>query len=193
MAPLRTLCDTKNSEHLILSPKVGFFSPEHKAGTFLSPGAFVGRIRALNSYQDLYLPEDVQGKVVLDENMDKTFPVEYGQELFRLRLEQLVDDEKKFAADESKAKETADADEGYVISAFTTGIFYRKPAPDAPPFVEVGQRIEKGKALGLIEVMKTFNRIIFHGTDKAEVGKIKKVYVEDAAEVKSGQPLFLID
>jgi acetyl-CoA carboxylase biotin carboxyl carrier protein len=79
------------------------------------------------------------------------------------------------------------------VKAFTTGIFYAKPSPDAPSFVTVGQEIEKGKALGLIEVMKTFNHIIFQGTDDSSTGTIKKIYVKDSQEVKVGQPLFLID
>lgn len=193
MAPLKAISEKKDREFLVLSPGVGFFTGEHKAGTFLSAGAYIGRLRVLNSYHDLYLPENVQGKVIVDESRDRILPVDYGQELFRLNPEQLVNRGKKAVDDEHKDAMAADRDEGYVVSAFTTGIFYRKPSPDAPPFVEVGQQIEKGKALGLIEVMKTFNRIIFHGTDKADVGKVKKVYVEDSQEVKSGQPLFLIE
>jgi biotin carboxyl carrier protein len=57
----------------------------------------------------------------------------------------------------------------------------------------MGQEIEKGKALGLIEVMKTFNHIIFQGTGKSNQGKIKKIYVKDSQEVKQGEPLFLIE
>jgi len=193
MAPLKVLSETKDSEHFVLSPKVGYFTIAHPAGTFLSPGAFVGRLRVMNSHYDLFLPGNIQGKVVVDEKRDRIIPVEFGQELFRLNPdEQLVEAEKEAAPGKSKGDVTVEADEGFVITAFTTGIFYIKPAPDAPPFVEVGQKIEKGKALGLIEVMKTFNRIIFHGTDKSDGGTVKKVYVEDAAEVKSGQPLYLI-
>ncbi len=80
-----------------------------------------------------------------------------------------------------------------MVRAFTTGLFYARPSPDSPPFVTAGEEIEKGKALGLIEIMKTFNHIIFHGTDKADTGKIKKIYVKDGQEVKLGQPLFLIE
>lgn len=194
MAPLTVLSETKDSEHSLLSPKVGYFTIAHPSGTFLSPGAFVGRLRVMNSHYDLYLPGNIQGKVIVDEKRDRIIPVEFGQELFRLNPEQqLVESEKEAAPGKSKGDVTADADEGFVITAFTAGIFYKKPSPDAPSFVEVGQKIEKGKALGLIEVMKTFNRIIFHGTDKADVGTVKKVYVEDAVEVKSGQSLFLIE
>jgi biotin carboxyl carrier protein len=45
----------------------------------------------------------------------------------------------------------------------TNGVFYGRPAPDAEPFVRVGERIAIGQPIGLIEVMKTFNQILFEG------------------------------
>lgn len=68
------------------------------------------------------------------------------------------------------------------------GTFYRKPAPDKPMFVEVGQTIKEGDVLCVIEAMKLFNEI------ESEVsGKIVKVLVEDASPVEFDQPLFLVD
>ena len=58
--------------------------------------------------------------------------------------------------------------------------------------MEEGQKIEKGKVLGLIEVMKTFNHVVFQGTDTSESGVIKKILVEDAQEVKLGEGLFVV-
>ncbi len=68
------------------------------------------------------------------------------------------------------------------------GTFYRKPSPDKPVFVEVGDSISKGDVLCVIEAMKLFNDI------EAEVsGKIVKVLIEDSSPVEFDQPLFLID
>lgn len=68
------------------------------------------------------------------------------------------------------------------------GTFYRKPAPDKPLFVEVGDTIGNGDVLCVIEAMKLFNEI------ESEVsGKIVKVLVEDASPVEFDQPLFLVD
>ncbi|MCK4763254.1 MAG: hypothetical protein KAW12_13740 [Candidatus Aminicenantes bacterium] len=193
MTSLKTLIETENSGHVVLSPAVGNFSMAHKSGVFLGPGAFVGRLRVLNSYYDLYLPAKMQGLVEVDDGLDWIIPVAYGQELFRLDQQQLAGAGEDAGAGQSGKDAGSQPEEGYVVTAFTNGIFYSKPSPDAPPFVSEGERVEKGKALGLIEVMKTFNRILFQGTDQGDSGIIKKVYVEDSEEVKSGQPLFLIE
>ncbi len=68
------------------------------------------------------------------------------------------------------------------------GTFYRKPAPDKPVFVEVGDTIGEGDVLCVIEAMKLFNDI------ESEVsGKIVKVLVDDSSPVEFDQPLFLVD
>lgn len=68
------------------------------------------------------------------------------------------------------------------------GTFYRKASPDKPSFVEVGDTIEKGQVICIIEAMKLFNEI------EAEVsGKIVKVLVDDSQPVEYDQPLFLVE
>jgi len=68
------------------------------------------------------------------------------------------------------------------------GTFYRKPSPDKPLFVEVGQTIAEGDVLCVIEAMKLFNEI------ESEVsGKIVKILVDDSSPVEFDQPLFLVD
>lgn len=68
------------------------------------------------------------------------------------------------------------------------GTFYRKPSPDKPLFVEVGQTIAEGDVLCVIEAMKLFNEI------ESEVsGIIVKVLVDDSSPVEFDQPLFLVD
>jgi acetyl-CoA carboxylase biotin carboxyl carrier protein len=68
------------------------------------------------------------------------------------------------------------------------GTFYRKPSPDKPMFVEVGNTIAKGDVLCVIEAMKLFNEI------ESEIsGKIVKILVDDMSPVEFDQPLFLVD
>ena len=68
------------------------------------------------------------------------------------------------------------------------GTFYRKPSPDKPSFVEVGDSISEGTVLCVIEAMKLFNDI------ESEIsGKIVKILVDDTSPVEFDQPLFLVD
>ncbi|MEP7263357.1 MAG: acetyl-CoA carboxylase biotin carboxyl carrier protein [Bacteroidota bacterium] len=68
------------------------------------------------------------------------------------------------------------------------GTFYRTPSPDKPNFVAVGDEIQPGKVLCIIEAMKLFNEI-----ESEYKGKIVKVLVDNATPVEYDQPLFLID
>ncbi len=68
------------------------------------------------------------------------------------------------------------------------GTFYRAASPEKPPYVKVGDTIEKGSVVCIVEAMKLFNEI------ESEVsGKIVKVVVEDAQPVEYDQVLFLVD
>jgi acetyl-CoA carboxylase biotin carboxyl carrier protein len=68
------------------------------------------------------------------------------------------------------------------------GTFYRSPGPDKDVFVNVGDSIQKGSVLCIIEAMKLFNEI-----ESEVTGKIVKVLVDDASPVEYDQPLFLVD
>jgi acetyl-CoA carboxylase biotin carboxyl carrier protein len=83
----------------------------------------------------------------------------------------------------------AEDDSKYItIKSPIIGTFYRKPSPDKPVFVEVGQAISQGDVLCVIEAMKLFNDI------ESEVsGKIVKILVDDSSPVEFDQPLFLVD
>ena len=77
---------------------------------------------------------------------------------------------------------------GLEIKSPMVGTFYRAPAPDSPPFAEVGQEIEPGQVLCIIEAMKLMNEI------KSEVkGRILQIPVENGQPVEFGQVLFIIE
>jgi len=68
------------------------------------------------------------------------------------------------------------------------GTFYRSPSPSAKPFVEVGDRIEIGDVICIIEAMKILNQI------EAEfAGLVTAVLVENAQPVEFGEPLFVVE
>ena len=84
---------------------------------------------------------------------------------------------------------SSEDDSKYItIKSPIIGTLYRKPSPDKPVFVEVGQTVKEGDVLCIIEAMKLFNEI------ESEVsGKIVKVLVDDSSPVEFDQPLFLVD
>ena len=74
------------------------------------------------------------------------------------------------------------------IKSPMVGTFYRSPSPEAEPFVEVGQTVEIGQVVCIVEAMKLMNEI------KSEVrGKIAEVAVQNAEPVEFGQILFVVN
>ena len=68
------------------------------------------------------------------------------------------------------------------------GIFYRRPAPDKPPYKSDGDRVKEGDTIGLVEVMKQFTEIHADAS-----GKVVQFLVENEAPVEPEQPLLLIE
>lgn len=77
--------------------------------------------------------------------------------------------------------------EGNVVKSPMVGSFYRSPSPGAKPFVELGQSVNAGDTLCIIEAMKLLNEI-----EADHSGVIKAILVESGQAVEYGQPLFVI-
>jgi acetyl-CoA carboxylase biotin carboxyl carrier protein len=88
----------------------------------------------------------------------------------------------------AEAEETEAAAEEHVVKAPIVGTFYRAPSPDDPPFVEVGDEVQEGDVLCIIEAMKLMNEI-----ECETSGTVKEILVEDAEPVEFDQPLFVLD
>jgi len=83
---------------------------------------------------------------------------------------------------------SAEAEKSQTITSPIVGTMYRAPAPDAPPFVEVGQTVEKGQILCIVEAMKLMNEI------EAEYRcRIVRICKENAQPVEYGEALFLVE
>ena len=83
--------------------------------------------------------------------------------------------------------EESAAENGKVVESPMVGTFYRKPAPDADDFVQVGDRVSEGQTVCIIEAMKVMNEI------KSEVGgTISEICVEDSVPVQYGDALFRV-
>ena len=78
--------------------------------------------------------------------------------------------------------------EHHVVESPMVGTFYRAPAPEAPPFVEIGDTVRVGQTLCILEAMKLMNEL------QSEVnGVVRKILADNTAPVEYGQPLFEIE
>ena len=102
--------------------------------------------------------------------------------------QQLLSSPAPTQAQEKPKQEAAAPSNTITIKSPMIGTFYRRPSPDKPNFVELGDEVTPGKVVCIIEAMKLFNEI------ESEVkGKIVKMLVEDASPVEYDQPLFLVE
>lgn len=86
------------------------------------------------------------------------------------------------------AAAAAAADQSKAITSPMVGTFYRSPAPDAEPYVEVGDIVEVGQTVCIIEAMKLMNEI-----ESELKGRVVKLLVENSQPVEFGQKLFLVE
>jgi acetyl-CoA carboxylase biotin carboxyl carrier protein len=78
-------------------------------------------------------------------------------------------------------------DKAHVVTSPFVGTFYRKPNPDSPVYVQLNDKVEKGRVLCIVEAMKLMNEI-----ESDASGTVVGILVEDGAQVEYGQPLFKI-
>jgi acetyl-CoA carboxylase biotin carboxyl carrier protein len=91
-------------------------------------------------------------------------------------------------ASPATAAAPAEVEKGTPIASPIVGTFYRAPAPDAPPYVEVGQVVEKGQVLCIVEAMKLMNEI------EAEFRcRIVRICKENTQPVEFGDTLFIVE
>jgi acetyl-CoA carboxylase biotin carboxyl carrier protein len=89
---------------------------------------------------------------------------------------------------ESSVSGGIDKSKFLIIKSPIIGTFYRKSSPDTPPFVQIGDHINVGDTVCIIEAMKLFNEV-----ESEVAGKIVEVLVDDTSPVEFDQALFLVD
>ena len=82
---------------------------------------------------------------------------------------------------------SANASTGHAVKSPMVGTFYRAPSPDADPFASVGQSVQKGDVVCIVEAMKMMNQI---EADKA--GVVEQILLEDGQPVEFDQPMIVI-
>ena len=91
------------------------------------------------------------------------------------------------AAARESAAEAARAEDLHIIKSPIVGTFYEAPSPGAEPFVKLGDTVQVGQVLCIIEAMKLMNEI-----DSDVAGEVVRIFVQNAQPVEYGEPLFAI-
>lgn len=179
---------------LVTSPIVGMADGAPKVGLFLNPFDRLITMKVLNQRYVLRLPRDTHGRVTEVFIPNAYTPVAHGQSIARVDprvLEAGTDGSDGQAGRGITAGEAEDASL-ITIPAPSEGIFYRRPSPDSPPYVEVGSAVAAGNVLGLVEIMKCFYQITYDGPGVPPKGEVVKILAEDVSEVQFGQALFRV-
>jgi biotin carboxyl carrier protein len=172
-------------EHVVLeSPSVGLFTEAAAAGIALVAEAKAGVLTTLGRAYELRVPEGVAGLVdgVLHERVQA--PVGFGTALYRLRpLAGAL-------SDSADAKSKSPSDGALVFRAPSAGRFWHRSAPGEPALVSVGDVLEAGRAVGLIEVMKTFTLVHYQPAGGLPPrARVVRIVPTDGAEIAEKAPL----
>lgn len=179
------------NEVLLGSPAVGRFSAAPIVGEVVVGGSRAGRLKSLGRTVDLVVPSGVTGRVAEIESGTRDGPVGYGQNLLRLVPVEATGEGDPGAV--LGGDQYGDLPEGtFAVRSSIHGMFYQRPRPDEPPYVEIGQIVEKGVTLGLVEVMKCFSAVVYGGDGLPARAEITEVRADDGAEVGTDQILFVV-
>lgn len=167
----------------LCAPSVGLWRDKPMLGAVLSPGEPIGVLEVLGRKTALTCPAGAGGAIVerASEN-DAALPVGRGTVLLVLDTSQRV-------ASSSESDEAASGDAALVVKAPSAGRFYSRPSPGKPAFVNVGDVIEAGQPIGLLEVMKTFSRVLFEGDGLPPKAKVTSILFADGDDVSRGDAL----
>ena len=183
--------NAERTAFLVRAPAVGVLNGVPALGHYANPMEGFATIKVLGHRYTVLLPLGVGGRVAERFIEDTFVPVEYNQPLFRLK--QGLDAAEEAAVRGGGGGGEAATDQDLIpVPAPSDGIFYRRASPDTPPYVEEGAEVTTGSVLGLVEVMKSFNQIMYGGPGLPERGTVVRIEAEDSAEVKFGAPLFFI-
>lgn len=166
------------------APTVGVFVAEVLVGSELNPGDVIGRLHVLGRRHAVVVPGDVSG-VVVEHVAEQA--VDYATRLMLIAIE-----DARAATARGAHLSTANAD-AIVFVAPMSGRFYRSPSPDEPTFVQDGDEVSTGATIGLLEVMKTFNRLAYGGPGLPARARIARVVPEDGADLSRGEPILELE
>lgn len=175
---------------VLTSPEVGLWREPPKRGQILQPGELLGRIEQLGQLIEVEVPSGAMGRVVEVEEEHGRAAVGYGTSL-------VVLDPRSAGVEPTARNGESDAEGSFeeaalVLRAPMGGRLFLRPGPDKPAFVTEGDTVKDGQTVALIEVMKTFNRVVY-GDGLPSPARVKTILVEDGADVTGGDVLLSVE
>ena len=172
---------------VLLAPTVGVFTAAIGEGVLLSTGQSVGTIDVLGVLRDLTVPEGVAGRVTHRIGGGRArVPVQYGDVLLTISTASMAH------VAEASSTASADAEGTLSFTAPMSGRFYSRPSPNEPPFVSAGDVVQHGKTVGLLEVMKTFNRLVYQGDALPAQATVEKIVPNEGDDVVRGDVILAL-
>jgi acetyl-CoA carboxylase biotin carboxyl carrier protein len=170
-----------------LAPTVGIFEPTVSAGDLIAEGVSIGTVEVLGVRHALIVPETVAGRVAHIAGDGRTrAAVQYGDALITVSTLS----SKAVAKSTARAKSSKAGSLSFV--APMSGRFYGRPSPGDPPFVTKGDAVKRGQTVGLLEVMKTFNRLVYEGDDLPEQATVAEIVPNDGDDVVRGDVILAL-
>lgn len=178
---------------LLLAPAVGLYRGAPAPGALVGPGESIGALEILGVVHHVLAPAGAGGLVVGEParvSARARRPVEFDELLLTLDPAGARGD---FAPAPSVAAGTAPASGAAAFRAPTSGRFYSRSGPGKPAFIREGAVLEQGQTVGLIEVMKTFSRVLYGGDGLPARARLLRICVEDESDVAQGDVLLEVE
>jgi acetyl-CoA carboxylase biotin carboxyl carrier protein len=179
--------DGEEATRDLLAPGVGIFTPAVAKGQLVSPGLLLGTLEVLGVQEQLLVPDRVLGRVSKHAAEGSSrVPVQYGDVLATIAAASV-------AGATGGLVEPSPKQQGALsFVAPMSGRFYSRPSPNEPPFIGEGDTIRKGQTIGLLEVMKTFNRLVYQGDALPEEASVESVVPGDGDDVARGDVILTL-
>lgn len=174
---------------VLRSPEVGLWREAPSPGSLVRPGAGIGRIEILGQLAPIAAPDDAFGIVVAQggEEGRARRAVGFGDMLL------VLDPSGASASGVAPKQSEASAAGGLVFAASSSGRFYRRPGPSKPAFVEVGDVIDKGHTVAILEIMKTFHRVSYEGVNLPDRAKVVRIVPADGDDLGPGDAILELE
>ncbi|MGB8332412.1 MAG: biotin/lipoyl-containing protein [Polyangiales bacterium] len=171
----------------LLAPTVGVFTSKVTEGEIVSAGQTVGTIETLGVRWELSVPAGVAGRITKRIGGQRArVPVEYGAPLLTVSKASM----RPVAVNESSVDGNASAALAFV--APMSGRFYSRPSPNEAPYICAGDTVQHGQTVGLLEVMKTFNRLVYQGESLPEQARVESIVPAEGDDVVRGDVILVL-